>query len=432
MLADPVLVLVGPVVVDEVLRLARVALEVVELPLAGLAVPDELRAVGPERELVVLVAPGLAEHRRVLAGADGVERRTPAVSFGYLDPGEVTHRRGDVEQLELLGPVAGRVARADAVRAVHHERHVQYLVVERRVVAEPAVFEELLPVVGGDDDRRVVHADRRLDRLEQPPDLGVRVSDLGVVQVAERLELLVGEFPRLLQHLPAAPDGPPLAEVERQPEVGRRPLVGDVRVVGVHVVHPAEDIPAPAPVPLPAPVAVEPPEPVDGLVGDRLRVPVGAADVHPGLLLGRVVQPLEGPVDGAVVVEVQLHPGPEPAQRRRVGLRVVEVVEPAVVAVLRGEPEVRVERGGPVSPRRDRRADGGAVLREVLEPAVLQRVRRGDDGRERRPRPRRVRVRVERQPSRREIVDDRRGVPVVAEASEVVGPEGVDREEDHV
>ncbi len=62
----------------------------------------------------------------------------------------------------------------------HQQRHVQRFAVELRVI-EPAVLLELLAVVGGDHDRDVAGEAEPLDLAEKPPQDVVGLPDAGVV-----------------------------------------------------------------------------------------------------------------------------------------------------------------------------------------------------------------------------------------------------------
>ena len=71
-----------------------------------------------------------------------------------------------------------------------HQRHADRLVVEVRAVRQAAVLQELLAVVGGDDDDgRVAHAGRVERRRGAPRSAASQARDLAVVERAQVREL---------------------------------------------------------------------------------------------------------------------------------------------------------------------------------------------------------------------------------------------------
>jgi len=130
---------------------------------------------------------------------------------------------------------------APAVEAGHvrHERDVDQLVVQLRIMREVAVFLKLLAVVARDQHRGVVGDARGVQTVEQPADAGVDLSYRRLIQSAQFSESALVDFePETrsgvrVEHLMRTDD-----PVRHLADVPRR---GDVRGMGVHVMDPQEE-----------------------------------------------------------------------------------------------------------------------------------------------------------------------------------------------
>ena len=93
-----------------------------------------------------------------------------------VDAEVVEQGRDDVEVLN-----GARDACAVDAGQPHHERHVDRRVVQRPAVHQLAVLEEVLAVVGGEDDDHVLPVARGAQGRQQPVELVVEVTELVVV-----------------------------------------------------------------------------------------------------------------------------------------------------------------------------------------------------------------------------------------------------------
>ena len=133
-------------------------------------------------ELALAVA--LAEHPLPQAAAIAGRRGR--------GPGRFDERR---QQVAVLDQSAHRGAgrRTPARRRLEHHRHVDQLVVEAGAVRHAAVLEELLAMIGGDHDQRVVPQPALAQAIEQLTDLAVEREQLLVVLPAHGVDLFGGE-----------------------------------------------------------------------------------------------------------------------------------------------------------------------------------------------------------------------------------------------
>ena len=142
-------------------------------------------------------------------------RLAPARPAGGATPAKSSSGRHHVDQADLRVDAPGGPVRA---RVVDDQRNAQQLVVElMAVLAErPRIAAaEVLAVVRRHDDDRVVREAGFLERVEQPPHLGVRAADAAVVERADVRPLLVADGG-------ACPSGSPVAASPRTSGRGRR------------------------------------------------------------------------------------------------------------------------------------------------------------------------------------------------------------------
>ena len=151
----------------------------------------------------------------------------PARSDGSGSFADFEHRRQHVDELHLLSHAAALPLVAGEL---HDERHAVELVEEAAAVEPEAMVEELLAVVGEEDDERVVVQPVLLELTDEAAELTVAERDVAVVLrdhplAVERL-LVVGA--RVLR-------GVALRRVRLEHPIER--LGRRVRYVGVHRVH---------------------------------------------------------------------------------------------------------------------------------------------------------------------------------------------------
>ena len=170
-------------VVDAVLRLARVAGEVVELRARSVDELVALVAQGAERRAVQveLRDPGLGVDRGDAIGLPPVDRAPEAARMRRRERRplhEVEDRRSDVDRAHGLGHhlPRGQEARppedqGDADGALVHEHRVRLL----------AVVAEALPVVADHGDESALLEAERAQPVEDLPQSGVGERDLAVV-----------------------------------------------------------------------------------------------------------------------------------------------------------------------------------------------------------------------------------------------------------
>jgi hypothetical protein len=170
----------------QVARLAGVVLEVVELGAravdqlptardqAAQRAPAEVQrgvlALDPDRALLAHAA---AQERREARARDPLRRR-PAV--------ELEHGR---EQVRLLDQVIDHDAPREHPGQRDEQRDALRPVVDQRGVGRLALLAQGLAVVGDHDDQGPRVEAPRLQPREQPPDLGVDVSQLAVVGIGQ-------------------------------------------------------------------------------------------------------------------------------------------------------------------------------------------------------------------------------------------------------
>ena len=225
----------------------------------------------------------MREQRARLGGVAAGERQ-------QIAPGGARRRRdaGDAAQ-------GGRqVGQRDGARHAHvlgqrpgpvqDQRHVEQLVVERVAVLVAAVVEELLAVVGGDDERRAPVEPALGEPGDQPPDLGVGEGDLAAVERPRAPDQPRGQLEAPLAHahhvLARREDEALVLPVEALGEAPPPGLGRRVDRVRVEVVHEQEERLVPVLV-----------DPAQGGVGDL----VGVARVA---VVGRVTLVERGEVAG--------------------------------------------------------------------------------------------------------------------------------------
>src|SRR5262245_26389514 len=170
------------VVLDEhVVLLAGIAGDV-EQPVGGLvrlARLDELPAVrgdAADHGTQVFLAHQVGEERRRIAEADGLERTALAGRTPLAEGAE--NGRHDVDAADRFAhDRAGALA-----RVLDDQRDVDQRLEGGVRVAPQAVVEELLAVVGGDHDHRLVVQSRPAQGGEQAAELGVGVGDRAVIE----------------------------------------------------------------------------------------------------------------------------------------------------------------------------------------------------------------------------------------------------------
>ena len=166
----------------EVAGFARVAGEVVELLATRLDGADELVAGRPEREAVRKLEVGGAREelsRRRRVVSDQGQQAHALELREGREPEHVADGRHDVDRPDRLGHDPSGIR---PIRKAHDERDVQELVVERLAVEEAAMVPLLLAVIRGDDDERVVEEAARRQTVQQAADLGVDEGELRVVE----------------------------------------------------------------------------------------------------------------------------------------------------------------------------------------------------------------------------------------------------------
>jgi hypothetical protein len=372
----------------DVLQLGRIRGQVVVEPLVVRGKDDQLLAGQADRLRAGIAAeddelgergcrrPGRrAAHER--HEARRVERRR------CVDLERVEHGGQQRDRAHLFGdPPAGRGAGEP-----DDERHVQQLVEECVAVIEGAVVEELLAVVGHDDDERVAGAAGGSERVEQAAHEPVGMMGFGGVEVADPTAV-VGRPARVDLHVRCAvhPDGRKRraegAIVVRRDEEAR--ILGRRRIRCVRLEEVDEE-------------------------EEAFRRGVG--------------EPCGGALGG----------------RARVGEHLVRL-EAAIEADRRSDPGVADERGGAeaavVQHARERRMCGveAAHVRQLaLARAVVGRQEAREHRREGRQRPRRRADRgLEEHALACERVDARRRRARIAVATEMIGPERVERDDDDV
>ena len=174
----------GGLLAGEVPLLARVAIEPEELgarsaeQLLARAAPRPDRAPVVEEPALV----GHAQHPPLLG--ELAEQRAALQPAVRLETDGLQHGGRDVGQ---RGRGRDQATRLDPGPA-QQERDAQHLVVEVEAVRREAVGTEVLAVVGGDDEQRVVEPAAPLERVDETADLGVGEGDLAEVGgVAEAL-----------------------------------------------------------------------------------------------------------------------------------------------------------------------------------------------------------------------------------------------------
>ncbi len=162
----------------QIIQLARIVDEVIELPLPGVGVEDELVPAGHHRQEVL---PRLRRerHRQERGGSIlGPAHEAPSGKIG---------RAGEAEDVEQCGhevhqahpfPFDAGVANA---RSAEDEGDTEERVVELVDVSHQAVVAHALAVIGGEDDQRVLEVAARSQGVEKPTDLAIDIGDLPVV-----------------------------------------------------------------------------------------------------------------------------------------------------------------------------------------------------------------------------------------------------------
>src|SRR5262249_51593841 len=132
-------------------------------------------------------------------------------------------------------------------RRLQHERNADLLLVRNAVVVAQAVLEELLAVVGGEEDGGVVEQTALVEGAEEAAELLVDVAQVAVVERFEALDadvrgpLFRGALERLVREVRRARAAIPLLVVLAVMDAvelaveGRRRPVGTVRVHEVEV-----------------------------------------------------------------------------------------------------------------------------------------------------------------------------------------------------
>jgi hypothetical protein len=176
--------------------LAGIGDQVEEPLLVGRRREDELLGRQPEGFLLVARKEELGERgtrsRVDLLAAHERHQADAVEPLGHVEAERVEQRRHDVHRAHLA---VDRRARRFAGQP-HHERDTQQLVVERVTVPHGATLEELLAVVGGQQDGCPVQHAVRGQLVEEVADEPIGVVDLAVVQVDDALAVRVRQVGR--------------------------------------------------------------------------------------------------------------------------------------------------------------------------------------------------------------------------------------------
>jgi len=201
--------------VGQVLRLAGVVPDVVEFP-GTVGAADVLVMVGADRPQRAIVLPNVLG-KIADARFEGVHRwlgsqvlgDDPVAGFGFrvgmerpplglfaelggVDPDFVEECRAEVgERDEVLDGVA-----AGERPAVDDERDVEQRVVQAVLVVHQAVVADVLAVVAGDDEDRILPLAVGFEHVSEFADPVVEVGDFGAVEPPEDLEVAVGHLDR--------------------------------------------------------------------------------------------------------------------------------------------------------------------------------------------------------------------------------------------
>ena len=160
------------------------------------------------------------------------EARAPPV-----DPGLIANRGSDVDQAHRRAQPTGRLS-VGAGR-LDHQRNVNDLFEERASVTPTPVIAELLPVVRGEDEDRLVPQTQLLESIDQTTHLGITERDLRLVQRTQIVDVFLVD---LLGHRVGRPlslelsvQGTVVAVADEARTLLRSRVVGRMGVDGVHV-----------------------------------------------------------------------------------------------------------------------------------------------------------------------------------------------------